>query len=466
MQTPLNVVILAAGLGTRMRSHKPKVLHRAGGKTLVEHVVDTALELTSAERIFVVVGHQAEEVKKAIGTPGIGFILQTEQKGTGHAVKIGREQLASLDGYLVILYGDCPLVSAKTLRRLVEAQVSAGEAAGTILTAEMNDPRGYGRVLRHSDGRVYGVVEQKAGTPEQLAIREVNMGLYCWHNDLFWKHVDEIQPNNPVKEYYLTDMVEILARAGHRVEALQIEDAREVIGINNRVELAEVDTLFRMRKVRELMLDGVTIEKPETVTVDKNVKVGIDTVIGPFAQILGDTVIGENCRIGACSIIQDSQLADEVEIGAFTVVVTSSLAKGAHAGPYSRLRMDNVVGEGAQVGNFVELKKATIGAKSKAMHLTYLGDAKIGDGVNIGAGTITCNYDGHKKYPTKVGDGAFVGSHSTLVAPVEIGQGAYTAAGSVITEDVPADALGVGRAKQVVKEEWAKKRRARLLPRQ
>lgn len=461
MQTPVNIVILAAGLGTRMKSRQAKVLHRAGGKALVGHVIDTALELTAPERIFVVVGHQAGEVKNAIRAPGIGFIVQREQKGTGHAVMIGRDSLARLDGYLVILYGDCPLVSAATLRRLVQTQADAGGSAGAILTAIMDDPRGYGRVLRHPDGRVYGVVEQKAGTPEQLAIREANMGLYCWRNELFWRHVDEILPNNPVKEYYLTDMVEIMARAGHRVETLRIEDAREVIGINNRVELAEVDALFRARKARELMLAGVTIEKPETVTIDKQARVGMDTVIEAFAQILGDTVIGDNCRIGACSIVRDSQLANDVEIGPFTIVNASRLERGAHAGPYSRLRFDNAIGEGAQIGNFVELKKTTLGPGAKALHLAYLGDATLGAGVNIGAGTITCNFDGRKKHPTTIGDNAFVGSNSTLVAPVSIGEGAYTAAGSTITEDVPADALGVGRARQVNREEWAKKRRAR-----
>jgi bifunctional UDP-N-acetylglucosamine pyrophosphorylase / glucosamine-1-phosphate N-acetyltransferase len=459
MPTPVTIVILAAGLGTRMKSRRAKVLHRAGGKALVEHVVDTALELAPPERVFVVVGHQAEEVRQAIRTPGVGFILQTEQKGTGHAVMIGRDRLAGLDGYLVILYGDCPLIRTSTLRRLIETEVNAGQAAGTILTAIMDDPTGYGRVLRDTTGRVFGVVEQKAGTPGQLAIREANMGLYCWRNDLFWKHVDEIQPNNPVREYYLTDMVEIMAHAGHRVEAMQIEDASEVIGINNRVELAAVDRLFRDRKVHDLMVAGVTIEKPETVTIDKEVEIGIDTVVEPFAQILGRTKIGDNCRIGACSIIRDSTLADDVEIGAFTIVGTSTMDRGAHAGPYSRLRMDNHVGEGAHIGNFVELKKTSIGAGSKAMHLAYLGDSKLGTGVNIGAGTITCNYDGRHKHATVIGDGAFIGSNATLVAPVEVGNGAYTAAGSVITDNVPGDALAFGRARQTVKEGWARTRR-------
>lgn len=459
MPTPVNIVILAAGLGTRMKSRRAKVLHRAGGKALVRHVVDTALELTTADRIFVVVGHQAEEVERAIDVPGVRFILQTEQKGTGHAVMIGRDPLASLDGYLVILYGDCPLVRTETLRRLIAAEEETGGASGTILTAIMEDPTGYGRVIRDAAGKVQMVVEQKAGTPEQLAVREGNMGLYCWRNDLFWKHVDEIQPNNPVKEYYLTDMVEIMARAGYDVNAFQIEDASEVIGINNRVELAQVDRLLRDRKVRELMIGGVTIEKPETVTIDSGVEIGIDSIVEPFAQILGKTRIGDNCRIGACSIIRDSQIADDVEIGPFTIVGTSRMEKGAHAGPFSRLRMDNHIGAGAHIGNFVELKKTSIGEGSKAMHLAYLGDSKLGAGVNIGAGTITCNYDGVHKHATVIGDGAFVGSNATLVAPVHVGEGAYTAAGSVITDDVPADALAFGRARQSVKDGWAKRKR-------
>jgi bifunctional UDP-N-acetylglucosamine pyrophosphorylase / glucosamine-1-phosphate N-acetyltransferase len=459
MDSPVTIVILAAGLGTRMKSRHAKVLHRAGGKALVEHVVDTALELTPPERIFVVVGHQADEVRKAIRTPGIGFIHQTEQKGTGHAVKVGRAALSGLDGYLAILYGDGPMIRAATLKGLVETQATHSAAAGTILTSIMDDPTGYGRVIRDAQGRVQRVVEQKAGTPEQLAIREANMGLYCWRNDLFWKHVDEIEPNNPPKEYYLTDMVEIMARAGYPVEAYRIADPTEVIGINDRVELAGADRMLRERKVRELMLAGVTIEKPETVTIDSPVRVGMDTIIEPFAQLLGNTTVGENCRIGACSIVRDSHLADSVEVGAFTMISTSRLESGAHAGPYSRLRMDNEVGAGAHVGNFVELKKTKIGAGSKAMHLAYLGDASIGAGANIGAGTITCNYDGVKKHPTTIGDGAFVGSNATLVAPVTVGDGAYTAAGSVITHDVAPGALGIGRARQVAKEGWAAARK-------
>ena len=459
MATPVSIVILAAGLGTRMKSRMAKVLHRAGGKTLVEHVVGTALEIAPAPRIFVVVGHQAEEVRKAVGGQGVGFIEQHEQKGTGHALLVGREMLSPLGGHLVILNGDGPLLRAETLRSLI-AQAESGGAAGVLLTALMEDPTGYGRVIRGPQGRVAAIVEQKAATVEQLGVREVNMGFYCFRADRFWKLAGEIRPDNPAREYYLTDMVEILNRSGEFVEALRVEDAREVLGINNRLELAEVDRVFRERKLRELMLSGVTIEKPETVTVDMDVSIGIDTVVEPFAQLLGNTKIGENCRIGACSIVRDSTLADEVQVQPFTVIGASHIERGAQLGPFSRLRFGNQVGAGAHIGNFVELKNANLGAGAKANHLAYLGDTQIGERSNIGAGTITCNYDGVHKHATKIGEGVFVGSNSTLVAPIEIGDGAYLAAGSVITEAVPPDALALGRARQVLKPEWAKKRRA------
>jgi bifunctional UDP-N-acetylglucosamine pyrophosphorylase/glucosamine-1-phosphate N-acetyltransferase len=459
MQTPVTVVILAAGLGTRMKSRKAKVLHRAGGKALVEHVVETARQLAPPERIFVVVGHQADEVRRAVATPGVGFIEQTEQKGTGHALLVGREALSGLDGYLVIVYGDGPLLRAESLRQLIATQ-EAGGGAGTLLSAMMDDPTGYGRVIRDAHGDAVAVVEQKAGTPEQLAVREANMGIYCFRAELFWKHAGEIQTNNPAKEYYLTDMVEILNRAGHRMHVMAIADPKECLGINNRVELAQVDRIFRERKVTELMIEGVTIEKPETVTIDLDVRIGMDTIVEPFAQILGKTTIGENCRIGAASIVTDSEIADDVEVGAFTVIGASRVAKGAHVGPFARLRLDNDVEAGAHIGNFVELKKTRLGAGAKANHLAYLGDSHIGARTNIGAGTITCNYDGFSKHPTKIGEGAFVGSNSTLVAPIDVADGAYVAAGSVITEPVPADALALGRARQVLKEDWARKRRS------
>jgi len=460
MHTPATVVILAAGLGTRMKSRKAKVLHRAGGKTLLNHAVDTALELAPPERIFVVVGHQADEVRASVATAGVGFIEQKEQLGTGHALMVGRDRLAPLNGNLVITYGDGPLLRAATLQRLIDTKEQSG-AAGVLLSAVMEDPTGYGRVLRESGNRVASIVEQKAATIEQLAVREANMGIYCYDAGLFWRHVDEIRPDNPAREYYLTDMVEILGRAGHAVEAMQIEDARECLGINNRVELAEVDRLLRERKRRDVMLSGVTIEQPETVAIDCGVSIGMDTEIGPFTQILGNTSIGDNCRIGTGVVIQDCQIADNVEIGPYTILAHSRLEHGVIAGPFARLRMDNVVEAGAHIGNFVELKKTRMGAGAKANHLAYLGDSEIGAKSNIGAGTITCNYDGQKKHPTRIGEGSFVGSNSTLVAPLTVGTGAYVAAGSVITDDVPADALALGRERQIVKEEWAKKRRQR-----
>jgi bifunctional UDP-N-acetylglucosamine pyrophosphorylase/glucosamine-1-phosphate N-acetyltransferase len=458
MHKPVTIVILAAGLGTRMKSRQAKVLHSAGGKTLLQHVVDTALALAPPERIFAVVGHQAEQVRQSVKASGIGFIEQAEQKGTGHAVMIGRDSLAHLDGYLMILYGDSPLLRTATLRRLV-AQETEGSAAGVLISALMDDPTGYGRVIRDSRGHVLDVVEQKSGTPEQLALREANMGIYCFRADLFWKHVAEIRPDNPAREYYLTDMPAILSRAGHTVEAMQIDDPGEALGINDRAQLAMVDAIFRERKRRDLMAAGVTLVKPETITIDSTVEIGMDTIVEPFAQILGTTSIGENCRIGACSIVQDSVLADAVEIGAFTVVNTSTLERGVSAGPFARLRMHNHVETGAHIGNFVELKKTHMRAGAKAGHLAYLGDSDIGAGANIGAGTITCNYDGYKKHPTEIGEGAFIGSNSTLVAPLEIGAGAYVAAGSVITQTVPPDALAIGRGRQENKPEWAAKRR-------
>ncbi len=459
MEAELTIVILAAGLGTRMKSAKAKVLHSAGGKTLIEHVADTALRLTRPERVFVVVGHQADQVRQILSSRGVMFIEQREQKGTGHALLAGREALSSQAGLLMVLYGDCPLMSGDTLSRLLSEHRQSG-AAATMITTELEDPTGYGRILRDADGGVRAIVEQKAATPEQLQIREINSGIYCFRAADFWLHAGEIRPNNPAKEYYLTDIVEIFRGAGKVVRAMRIPDPAEVLGINNRIELARVDAIFRARKVEELMLCGVTIEKPETVSIDADVHVGMDTVIEPFVRILGETTIGGQCRIGACSILENAALGDRVLVGPFTSIASSRLEDDAHAGPYARLRMGAHLEPSAHVGNFVELKKTRLGRGSKSMHLAYLGDSDIGQGVNIGAGTITCNYDGSKKHATHIGDRAFVGSNSTLVAPVEIGAGAYLGAGSVITKTVPPDALGLGRARQVVKEDWARKRKA------
>ncbi|MGA2717155.1 MAG: bifunctional UDP-N-acetylglucosamine diphosphorylase/glucosamine-1-phosphate N-acetyltransferase GlmU [Bryobacteraceae bacterium] len=450
------VVILAAGQGTRMKSRMAKVLHRAGGKPLVRQAIDTALEIAPPERVFVVVGYQAAEVRAEVEAAGVQAIHQTEQLGTGHAVMCGEDRLAKLGGRLIVFVGDCPLIRAETLEDLAETQ-RITKTAATVITTEVEDPTGYGRIIRGADGSVREIVEQKAATPEQLAVREINSGIFCFDAHSLWKHIHEIRPDNPAREYYLTDMVSILIRAGMRVTALKIPDPNELLGINNRLELAAADRILRERKVRQLMLDGVTIEKPETVTVDANVKIGIDTVIGPFAQITGETVIGENCRIGASSIVDRSILGDHVEVFPFSSISASKLDARTQVGPFARLRMGAHLGEGAHVGNFVELKKTDLGAKSKSMHLAYLGDSTIGEKVNIGAGTITCNYDGHKKHQTTIADGVFVGSNSTLVAPIEIEEGAYIGAGSVITHKVPAKSLALGRSRQVNKEGWKKR---------
>jgi bifunctional UDP-N-acetylglucosamine pyrophosphorylase / glucosamine-1-phosphate N-acetyltransferase len=450
------VVILAAGQGTRMKSRMAKVLHRAGGKALVRQAIDTALEIAPPERVFVVVGYQADEVRAEVVATGAGAIHQKEQLGTGHAVMCGEDRLAGLGGQLIVFVGDCPLIRAATLEGLAEMRQVTG-AAATVITTEVDDPTGYGRIIRGPDGGVLEIVEHKACTPEQLAVREINSGILCFEAAALWKHIHELRTDNPAREYYLTDMVSILIRAGMRVTALKIADPNELLGINNRVELAQADRILRERKIRELMIEGVTIEKPETVTVDANVKIGMDTIIGPFAQITGDTVIGEKCRIGASAIVDHSVLGDNVEVFPFTMVSASTLDTGSRVGPYARLRMGAHLGESARVGNFVELKKTHLGAGSKSMHLAYLGDSTIGAKTNIGAGTITCNYDGARKHQTVIGKEVFVGSNSTLVAPIEIDEGAYIAAGSVITDRVPAKTLALGRARQVNKTDWTRR---------
>ncbi|MDP9055570.1 MAG: bifunctional UDP-N-acetylglucosamine diphosphorylase/glucosamine-1-phosphate N-acetyltransferase GlmU [Acidobacteriota bacterium] len=450
------VVILAAGQGTRMKSRTAKVLHRAGGKPLVRQAIDTALGIAPPNRIFVVVGYQAEQVRAEVEAAGVQAIHQSEQLGTGHAVRCGEEKLATLGGSLIVFVGDCPLIQAETLRQLANRQ-RADQAGATVITTEVDDPTGYGRIIRNTDGNVCEIVEHKAATPEQLAVREINSGILCFDAALLWRHIHELCTDNPAGEYYLTDMVAILIRAGSRVTAMKIPDASELLGINNRVELAEADRILRARKVRQLMLDGVTIEKPETVTIDSDVEIGMDTIVGPFAQITGRSSIGQGCRVGACSIVHGSTLADGAEVFPFSMISDSKLDANAHVGPYGRLRMGAHMGEGAHVGNFVELKNTALGAGSKSMHLAYLGDSMIGGKVNVGAGSITCNYDGHRKHRTAIGDGAFIGSNSTLIAPVEIGEGAYIAAGSVINQKVPARALGVGRSRQVNKEGWTKR---------
>jgi bifunctional UDP-N-acetylglucosamine pyrophosphorylase/glucosamine-1-phosphate N-acetyltransferase len=457
---PMNttVVILAAGLGTRMRSKRAKVLHRAGGLTLVEHVVAAAAAVAPPDRTTVVTGHQAEEVEAVLAPLGTGFVRQFGQKGTGHALAACKERLENLDGLLMVLYGDTPLLSPITLQKLRDLQSASG-AAATLITTTLEDPTGYGRVILNSQGDVTAIVEEKAATPQQKSIQVINSGIYCFEAQLLWRHIVELRPNPASGELYLTDMAEILTRHGHRVGALHIDDPDELLGINTRVELADADRVLRERKCRELMLAGVTIERPETVTIDTHVQVGADTVVEPFARLLGMTEIGEDCRVGAGAILESAVLEDRTVVGPYTLVANSRIESGAQVGPFARLRMDAQVGPDARVGNFVELKKARLGKGAKSQHLTYLGDADIGAGSNIGAGTITCNYDGEHKHRTTIGERAFIGSNSTLVAPVEIGPDSYVGAGSVITDAVPPGALALGRGRQVVKPGWVKDRK-------
>lgn len=459
MTQTISVAILAAGLGTRMKSKRAKVLHRAGGLTLVEHVVRGALQVTAADNVVVVVGLQGAEVRELLKPYGVRFADQTEQRGTGHALQMTEPLLAASPGLLVVLYGDCPLLQVSTIGELVQRQAS-GSAGATVITTLLNNPHGYGRIVRNEAGDVAAIVEQKALTAGQEEIREINSGIYCFRTDLLWPRLAELEPNPKSGEVYLTDIVEALAARGQRVAPMVVDDAAELLGINNREDLAQVDSIFRRRKVRQLMLAGVTVEKPETVTVDLDVEIGMDSTIEPFARILGRTRIGSDCKVGMGSEIRDSQLADGVQVEPYSFIGTSRVAAGAHLGPFARLRMDNDIGAGAHIGNFVELKKTRLGAGSKAMHLAYLGDSNIGQGVNVGAGTITCNYDGDKKHPTEIGDGAFIGSNSTLVAPLSVEAGSYVGAGSVITDRVPEGTLALGRARQVVKEGWRRKRKS------
>jgi len=449
------VVILAAGLGTRMRSKKAKVLHRAGGLALVEQVVAAARTLAPYGRIFVVTGHQAEQVEALLQPLGVGFARQIGQKGTGHALASCRDVVPH-DGLLTVLYGDTPLLTPETLARLRDTQTDSG-AAATLITTTLEDPTGYGRIILNSDDDVTAIVEEKACTPEQRQIKLINSGIYCFNAELLWKHIGEILPNPASGELYLTDMAEILAAHGHRVRPMHVSDPSELLGINTRVELANADRILRARKTEELMLAGVTIERPETVTVDPHVQAGTDTIVEPFARLLGATLIGEDCKIGAGAILENAIIGDGVTIAPYTLIADSRVDNLAQVGPFARMRMDAHAGRDSRIGNFVELKKTRLGEGAKSQHLAYLGDSEIGAKTNIGAGTITCNYDGEKKHRTKIGEGAFIGSNATLVAPVEIGDGAYIAAGSVITDAVPEKTLALGRARQVLKPGWKKK---------
>jgi bifunctional UDP-N-acetylglucosamine pyrophosphorylase/glucosamine-1-phosphate N-acetyltransferase len=464
-QPSFAIAILAAGKGTRLKSRHPKVLHQIGGKPLLAHVVGAAAQVVPPQDIFAIIGHEAELVRAALQSTGIGFVLQTEQRGTGHAIMQAREALSNFE-HVLVLSGDVPLIAPETIARVRDFHI-ANAAAMTVLTAEVADPTGYGRVFRRAikgkeNDEVDRIVEQKSLRGKEAQEHEINSGIYAFATAPLYAQIGKLRTDNAHKEYYLTDVAELLHKAKQKVVALRAENPEEVLGVNTRIELAQLDEQLRAKKAREVMLAGTTIFRPDTCDIDADVEIGTDTVIEPFVQLIGRTKVGADCRIRSYSVITNCEIGDKVLIRPGCILEDSVVRAGAQLGPYSHLRPGSDVGEGAHIGNFVETKKTKLGKGSKANHLTYLGDAEIGEGVNVGAGTITCNYDGVNKHKTIIDDGAFIGSDSTLVAPVRIGRGAYVGAASCITENVPDDALAIGRGRQVTKEGWVKQRRSQM----
>jgi bifunctional UDP-N-acetylglucosamine pyrophosphorylase/glucosamine-1-phosphate N-acetyltransferase len=457
----LAVVIMAAGKGTRLKSRRPKVLHQVGGKPLLNHVIAAAAGVVSSHDIFAVIGHEAERVRDAVGASGIRFVEQTEQRGTGHAIQSAAEAVAGYDN-IIVLSGDAPLVSAETICKLFEFH-QAQNAAMTLVSAEFEQPIHYGRVIHATpdSAEVVAIVEQKMLTPEQLSLREVNMGMYAFKTAPLLANLGKLSPDNPHGELYLTDMAAVLHKAGERVVAFKTPDAAELLGGNTIAELVALDASLRAATARRLMDSGVTIFRPDTCVIDADVEIAPDTVIEPFVQLLGRTRIGADCLIRSYTVIENCTLGDNVTVRQSCSLAESTIADHADIGPFARVRPGCEIGEDVHIGNFVETKKAKLAKGVKAGHLAYLGDTEIGANTNIGAGVITCNYDGQKKHMTHIGANAFVGSDSTLVAPVGIGDGSYVGAGSCITKEVPADSLAVGRARQITKAGWAAARRAR-----
>ena len=450
----LTTVILAAGEGKRMRSRTPKVLHRLCGRPLISYPL--RLAQTLADRVVMVVGPNAGGVRALVGE-GVTIAEQRERLGTGHAVQQARETCPAT-GALLVLAADMPLLLLETIERLVEHHRTSG-AAATVLTAVVERPQGYGRVLRQG-GRVKRIVEDRDATDDQKKISEINTSVYCFDAKRLWPALAEIKPDNDQGELYLTDVIGVLARAGAKVEAVTVADPVEAMGINDRKQLAALAAIQRRRILDRLMADGVTVLDPGSTYVDDTVTIGPDSELHPQAVIVGATTIGERCVIGAGSHVSDSRLADRVTLKPYSIIETAVIEADAVLGPFCHLRPGCVIGAGAEIGNYAELKKSRVGRKTKIHHVSYTGDATVGDEVNIGAGTITCNFDGYRKHATVIEDGAFVGTNSSLVAPLTIGAGAYIAAGSVITKDVPADALALERSQPAVKEGWAARWRA------
>ena len=450
----MDVLILAAGLGTRMKSARAKVLHELGGRPLISHVVRTAKQL-NPRKIFIVVGHQASEVEKVVreefADDNIAFVFQAEQRGTGDAVTAAKGELESADSTLLVLSGDVPLVRAETLSRFVDAHTASG-AACSILTVRLENPFGYGRIVRDNENAFMRIVEQKDAGAEEKQIREINAGIYCFATRQLFGALARVKPANQQGEYYLTDVPGILLADGDKVNVYLHEDSREVAGVNTRADLAEFENLLRRGTIRKLLLEGVTFIDPSHAYVSAEAEFGKDCVIYPDVMIEGKSVIGDGCVIRSGSRITNSRLGSNVTIKDHCVIIDSDIEDNCGVGPFAHLRMNARLEESSVVGNFVEVKKSRLGRGSKSMHLTYLGDATIGEKTNIGAGTITCNYDGKNKHETIIEDNVKIGSDTMLVAPVRVGHGAVTAAGSVITEDVPPDSLVAGVPAKVKKD--------------
>jgi bifunctional UDP-N-acetylglucosamine pyrophosphorylase/glucosamine-1-phosphate N-acetyltransferase len=457
MAQNLEVIILAAGLGMRMKSATVKVLHRAAGRPILDYVLDLAAEVSDQQPV-VVVGHQREAVQKTIGNRA-RLAVQEQQLGTGHAVLQAAPLLESAKGRrILILSGDVPLTRPETLRKLLEQHEREGNAL-TLLTMKLDDPAMYGRIVRDRDGAVQKIVEAKDASPEEKKINEVNGGIYVFNAEDLFNNLRNLSTDNAQGEYYLTDLLASLRKAGKRAGALVVEDSAEALGVNSRAELATVESIIQRRVVEKLMSDGVTFRNPSTVVIDSTVTIGADTVVYPFVTLEGMTQIGEGCVVDPGVHLVNTKVGDDVHLKTGTVAEGATIEDQVSVGPYAHLRPGTHLGRHVKVGNFVETKKAVFGEGTKASHLSYIGDAEIGKNVNIGAGTITCNYDGVQKHMTVLEDGVFIGSDSQLVAPVRVGKGAYVGAGSTITKDVPPDALALSRTPQKIIEGWASRRR-------
>lgn len=452
-------MVLAAGEGTRMKSDLPKPLMPICGRPMLFHVLDE-LSQTGVDRIVVVVGARREQVVAALADYNVEVAVQDPPQGTGHAVLCAEPALRTFDGDVLVTYADVPLLRAETMQQLLDSH-RASNSAATVLTALYDDPTGYGRIVRSADGRFLRIVEEKEACDDIRAIREINTGVYVFQANLLFAALKNIKPSAVKGELYLTDAIEILVRDGQEVVAIPTDDPSEVLGVNDRIQLAEAEALARQRVRERLMRDGVTMLDPATTYVDSGVSIGRDTVLYPGVHILGRSRVGTQCNIGPGAFIQDSSLSDGCTVQVGAVIRDSEVGPGCTLGPYCHIRDHSRLAEAARVGSYAEVVRTTIGARTRCLHFSYLGDATLGEDVNIGAGAITCNYDGKRKHPTIIEAGAFIGSDAVLVAPVRIGAGAYVAAGSVITSDVPAGALAMARERQSIRPDWARRFRER-----